>query len=272
MRELKELLSASGGESELDLAALQLASIEFPQLDPTPFVEILDSYARELQATLPASASGEEYLLAANQLLFQQEGFHGNAEDYYHPHNSCLNAVIASRAGIPITLSLIYMEVARRLDRPVTGIGLPGHFLVRYDDGEFSTYVDPFHEGRILSVEECRKLALQVARVDIFAVPSALEPVSKRQILLRMLNNLRNAYYRREEIDKAIQIHDLLIEAIPESAVDYRQRAALLMQQRRYKAALLDFATYLHLSPQAPDREKVEQQIEELRQYIQTLN
>jgi regulator of sirC expression with transglutaminase-like and TPR domain len=269
--ELKELLAGTNESHMLDVAALQLAAIEFPGLDATPFLEILDSYGRQLAAALPAGCPGAQFVSAANRLLFEEEGFHGNEADYYHPRNSCLNEVIATRSGIPITLSLVYMEIARRLNRNVTGIGLPGHFLVRYQDEEFSAYVDPFHKGRILSVDECRKLAIRVARVDIFAVPSALEPVTKGALLHRMLNNLRNAYYRRNEIEKAIRVHDLLIDAMPAAAVEYRQRAALLLQQAKYRAALLDLAMYLRLSPHAPDRTQVEKQINELKDYLRSV-
>ena len=272
MQQLIELLAGSSTDHPLDLAALQIASIEFPALDPQPFLDLLDSYSREIAASVHSSASPEEYIRVANHLLFEQEGFSGNEDDYYNPLNSCLNEVLASKRGIPITLSLVYVEIARRLGRPISGIGLPGHFLVRYEDGAFSAFIDPFHKGRILSIDECRTLAIQVARVDIFAVPSALAPVDKRQFLARMLNNLRHSYYRRNEFQKAIRVHDVLIEAAPQAPVEYRQRAALYLQEKRYKAALLDLETYLRLAPNAADRQAVQRQIEELRQYLQSVN
>jgi regulator of sirC expression with transglutaminase-like and TPR domain len=271
VRELKELL-ADTADHPLDLAALQLAAIEFPGLDPQPFLDILDSYAREIGEGLDPAAPGEEFIQAANRFLFEQEGFTGNEADYYDPRNSCLNEVLASRRGIPITLSLIYMEVARRLNRPVTGIGLPGHFLVRYDDGRFTAFLDPFHKGIILTFEECRKRAMHVARVDILAVPGALAPVDKPRLLARMVNNLRNAYYRRAQFEHAIKVHDLVIEATPGVATEYRQRAALYLQTGQYRAAVVDLGAYLRLAPNAPDRPEVERQIEELRDYLQRLN
>jgi regulator of sirC expression with transglutaminase-like and TPR domain len=162
--------------------------------------------------------------------------------------------------------------VARRLERPVTGIGLPGHFIVQYDDGRFTAYVDPFHKGAILTVEDCRKRAMHVAGVDIYSVPSALAPIDKQRFLMRMVNNLRSAYYRAGEIGKAIRVHDLVIDAAPDAPAEYRQRAALLLQAHQYGLALRDLGKYLHLSPHAADRAVIEDQMQELRDYLQRLN
>jgi regulator of sirC expression with transglutaminase-like and TPR domain len=268
---LKEILAGTG-DPALDVAALEMARIAFPHLDITPFLEILDSYAREIDSLAGHDAEPKAFIAAANRVLFEQEGFTGNEQDYYHPHNSCLNEVLANRRGIPITLSLIYMEIARRLERPVLGIGLPGHFLVQYDDGRYSAFIDPYHKGQTLTVEECRKRALHSAHVDILKDPNALAPVGKRQLLIRMLNNLRNAYYRLQEFDKAIEIHSLLIETDPQAAAEYKQRAVLYLQNARYRAALADLTVYLTLAPEATDRPAVEAQIKELRQYLRTLN
>src|ERR1700690_3235825 len=146
-------------EGRLDVAALEIASIETPGLDPQPFLKILDSIASGLAARLPASCGGREFVRMANDYLFGDLGFRGNEIDYNDPRNSCLNYVLDRRTGIPIALAVIYIEVSRRLGQPVTGVGLPGHFIVEYNDGEFSTYIDPFHAGRLLTVDECRELA-----------------------------------------------------------------------------------------------------------------
>ena len=214
MRNLRKLLA--GDESiPLDVAALELASVEYPDLDIRPFMELLDSYARELGERVDHDAPGEEFLEAARLYFFEELGFRGNQQDYYHPRNSCLNDVLTERTGLPITLSVVYMEVARRIERKVLGIGLPGHFLVQFQDQDASVYLDPFHAGRLLNVEQCRELALEAARVDIFQAPQYLAPVSSRHIVVRMLNNLRNAYSRTQEARKSIAVLDLLLEAEP---------------------------------------------------------
>jgi len=209
MSALLRLIRDQDDTVTLDVAALAIAAIEHPDLNAAPSLALLDSHSRELGQIAGRNCAGPTFVARANEYFFESLGFHGNQEDYYSPRNSCLNDVLLDRTGIPITLAVVYMEVCRRLERPVRGIGLPGHFLVQYEDGEHSEFIDCFH-GRTVSVEECRQLALDSARVDIFAVPAALAVVSPRQIILRMLNNLRNAYARSGDRLKGFQVEDLL--------------------------------------------------------------
>lgn len=231
----------------LDLAALQLAQVEFPELDPTPFLNLLDSHARELLA-LTADASGPRFVETANRYFFETLEFQGNQQEYYHPHNSCLNQVLLNRTGLPITLSLVYMEIARRLQRPVVGIGLPGHFLIRYEDQSYTAWIDCFR-GREVSFEECRELALETARIDILAIPSALTPVTPWQLLVRMLNNLRNVYFQNRDWTKARWILDRLVEAQPVAALERKQRGVLRLDAGDEAGALEDFEIFLTLAP-----------------------
>src|SRR4030095_15668079 len=159
MIELRSLLSGARTDLPLDIAALQLARVEYPTVSPASFIEIVDSYAAEVGARIPRRTKGEEFVEILNQYLFEELGFEGNRRDYYDPANSCLNEVLTKRIGIPITLSLVYIEIARRLGRRVDGIGLPGHFIVQYRDPEFSVFIDCFHRGRLLFAPECFELA-----------------------------------------------------------------------------------------------------------------
>jgi len=136
---------------ELDAAALEMAAIERPDLDPAPYLDTLDQLASEIATRLGRGHDGPKFVRVANQYLFEELSFRGNESEYYDPRNSCLDAVLDRRTGIPITLSVIFIEVARRLGQPVTGIGLPGHFIVQYDDGKYSTFADPFHGGKLLT-------------------------------------------------------------------------------------------------------------------------
>src|ERR1700677_1353196 len=145
--------------ARLDVAALEMAALETPDLDPEALLRILDRNQSGVAARFPSSANGREFVRVANAHLFGDLGFHGNEIDYNDPRNSCLNYVLDRRTGIPIALSVVYIEVARRLGRPVSGVGLPGHFIVQYNDGEFESYIDPFHSGKLLSAEECREVA-----------------------------------------------------------------------------------------------------------------
>ena len=271
MRELRELLTGESEHVPLDVAALQLASIEYPDVSTDAFLLLLDSHATEVGERTSEHMAGPEFIQTLNEYLFYELGFRGNSDDYYNPANSCLNEVLASRAGIPITLSLVYMEIARRLDRTVLGIGLPGHFIVQYYDDDFTAFIDPFNSGRVLFDVECYNLAKEVTGVDVSRNPDVLRPVSKRHILVRMLNNLRAAYFRRHNSAKAIQVLDLLIEAMPDSPEEYKQRGLCFAQQQQFKAARRDLQAYLRLAPDAPDRIEIEAHLTRIKGWLSAL-
>ena len=272
VRLLLELLSGESDQVHLDRAALALATIEYPGLDIGNSLAILDSYANELATRLGTPCRGADFVIAANKYLFNDLGFAGNAGNYYDPRNSCLNEVLAVRLGIPITLSVVYMEVARRLRRTVAGIGLPGHFIVRYDDREFSAFIDPFHGGRILEPEQCFELARSSTGAEIQDDPSLLQPVTKRQIVLRMINNLRAIYFSREAHGKALQVLNLLLAADPGAADEYRQRGAVHLRMKNYSAARADLEKYLALAPDVPERKETAEQLQSIKRYLAAMN
>ena len=269
MQMLRAALQDQSGVT-LDAAALEMASIETPGLDPRPSLEVLDRIAFELGARLPAALEGSEFVRAANQYLFEELGFRGNEAEYHDPRNSCLNDVLDRRTGIPIALSVVYIEVARRLGQPVSGIGLPGHFIVEYDDGRFSTYIDPFHAGKLLTAEDCRKLARKITRSEVDS--AALAPVGNRYILVRMLNNLRSAYFRGKQFAKMALVMDLLVEAFPRNAEYYKARGVARLKLKKYRGAQSDLEMYLQYSPQAEDRAQVTQQLEAIHRWLARLN
>jgi regulator of sirC expression with transglutaminase-like and TPR domain len=269
---LIELLARHNEDVPLDVAALELARVEFPDLDVNPWISLLDSYANELSERIAAEDTGETFIQKANRYLFEELGFRGNDGDYYNPLNSCLNQVLMDRTGLPITLSLVYIEIGRRLDRPIYGIGMPGHFLVEYNDGDFQSYIDPFHAGRLLGADECLALASRVTGMDLSQSWEALEPVSKRPMALRMLNNLRAAYLKRSDWGKAMHVQDLLVESAPDEPTEYRQRGYLHLQMKCYREAAQDLERYLRLSPQAKDRADVERRLEGIRRWVAGMN
>lgn len=256
----------------LDAAALEMAAIERPGLNPGPYVDMLDRIASELQTRPGSAADGPEFVRATNDYLFQELGFRGNEAEYYDPSNSCLDSVLDRRMGIPITLSVVYIEVARRLKRPVFGVGLPGHFVVQYDDGDYFTYIDPFHAGKLLTEDDCRHLAHEITGVDLSADPGALAPVSTRYILVRMLNNLRSAYFRAKQYGKAAPVMDLLVEAFPKNADYYKARAVARLHLRQFSAAKGDFEMYLKCAPDTEDRAEITKQLEAIHRWLGRLN
>lgn len=272
MQRLLDALRNERSVVALDIAALEMASVEFPGLEIDSYLVRLDNYAEQVGCQVTGGDSGLEYIRAINQLLFEILQFRGNEDAYYDPRNSCLNSVLMRRLGIPITLSVVYIEVSRRLNRTVYGVGLPGHFIVAYEDTEARYWIDPFHGGRILSFADCNALAQQAAGVNLRANPAVLAPVSKRQILVRMLSNLKAIYLRGEAFDKAKQVLDLLIHAMPEYAEEYRHRGIVHMKQQNHRAARQDFETYLRLQPDAPEREQVEKQLVLIHRWHAGLN
>jgi regulator of sirC expression with transglutaminase-like and TPR domain len=223
----------------------------------------LDWYAAEIERRLRGGAG---FVETANRYLFEELGFTGNEADYYNPANSCLNEVLASRVGIPITLSVVYLEIARRLNQPVFGVGLPGHFLVEYDDGAQSTYIDAFHGGRLLEASDCYELA------GVAPDPAHLARTGKRQIVARMINNLRGIYFTRGAHRKSLQILNLLLEANPYSAEEFKQRGIANLHLEQTRAAKADFERYLQLAPDATDRAAVAQQVASLTRWLVGMN
>ena len=272
VKRLLDALRSDRSVVSLDAAALEVASIEFPGLDLDAAAFRLDTLAEQLNSKLAPDSDGLEFIRVSNDLLFNVLQFRGNAAEYYDPRNSCLNSVLTRRLGIPISLSLVYMEVARRLGRNVYGIGLPGHFIVCYQDQEARYWIDPFNAGRILSFADCCSLAQQTASVDLRANPNKLAPVSKRQILVRLLSNLKSIYLRGEAFDKARLVLDLLIEAMPEYAEEYRHRGWIHLRQSNHRAAKTDLEMYLRLEPDSPEREEVKKQLVSIERWKASLN
>jgi regulator of sirC expression with transglutaminase-like and TPR domain len=264
---LLDLLGRRPSRIELDRAALEIARIEYPELDADACITELDHHALAIAERARDLSDGRSFVETANEYLFTEAGFRANVDDYYSPDNSCLNRVLETKLGIPITLSVIYIEIARRLSKPVSGVGLPGHFLVRYDDPDYSALIDPYHGGAILDVEQCCQLA-QVETLD----HGMLDPVDRRHIAMRMINNLRGTYFARRETAKALRVLDMLIEAAPASADEHKQRAVALLQEHRMREALGSFRRYLELSPEAPDRERIEEQIHNIAFWIASRN
>ena len=272
MRRLLEALRDDRSSVPLDEAALEIATIEFPGVDSAAAAFRLDNLAEQIESQLTPNAGALDFIRSANELLFDVLQFRGNEEDYYDPRNCCLNAVLMRRLGIPISLSVVYMEVARRLTRPVYGVGLPGHFIVSYESSEARYWIDPFNRGRILSFADCSALAKQTAGVDLRANPAVLAPVSNRQILVRLLSNLKAIYLRGEAFDKARQVLDLLIAAMPEYAEEYRHRGLVHLRQLNHRAAKADLETYLRLEPDSPESEQVKKQLVLIERWKAGLN
>lgn len=260
---LRQLLVSESPKARLDRAALDLARIQFPDLEHQPVLDQINELAANLGDRLRNFNDGRDFVEKAQSYLFGELGFRANETEFFDPLNSCLNQVLERRTGIPITLSLLYMEVARRLSMPVFGIGLPNRFVVQFDDGRFAAYIDPFGGGRVVTPGEC--FAMAGAKI---ADPLLLARVSNKQILMRMLQNLHRAYMQARDHERAIQTLDFLLDGAPGTAVWHKMRGALALELKRYAAARVDLEAYLALQPLASDRDTVNRQLDSIRRWV----
>jgi regulator of sirC expression with transglutaminase-like and TPR domain len=269
---LRQILSETDERNvRLDLAALELARIQDPELETQPVMDRLNELASHLGDRLRNFNDGRDFVETAQRYLFEELGFHGNEEDYYDPLNSCLNQVLERRVGIPVTLSVMYMEIARRLQMPVFGIGLPRHFVIEFNDGNYATYIDPYHGGRTVTPREC--FALAGSRV---ADPTLLQRVSKKDILRRMIQNLHRGYMRRGDWGRAVATLDLLLAGsgvgIAGIAGMHKLRGMLLVELHKYQEARADLEKYLALEPEAADQGEIRKQLAAIHLWLGRLN
>lgn len=271
MEYLRHILAEGDQSIRLDRAALELARIQFPELEDQPELDRLNEMASQLGDRLRNFNDGRDFVETAQRYLFEELGFHGNEEDYYDPLNSCLNQVLERRKGIPVTLSVMYMEIARRLQMPVFGIGLPRHFVIEFNDGNYATYIDPYHGGRTVTARECFMLA--GSRIPD---PALLQRVSKKDIVRRMIQNLQRGYMRKGDWPRAIATLDLLLIGGGVGAAGiagmHKLRGMLLVELRRYQDARVDLEKYLTLEPEAADKEEIRRQLAAIHQWLGRLN
>ena len=247
----------------LDRAALLIAAEDevYKNLDVGEYLARLDKLGELARARINDS-TGAEGVEAFNHFMFEEMGFAGNQLDYYDPRNSFLNQVIDRRMGIPITLSILYMETGRRAGLRVEGISLPSHFIVRARHGDASevTLVDPFH-GTTLSLEDCQDRLDTIYDGQVLLTEEHLRPATKREILARMLTNLKLIYAQAKTYRQALAIVERIQLVTPGAISEHRDRAALLMQLDRLSEAIKETEIYLRLAPKAPDADEARERL-----------
>ncbi len=272
-------------DSQIDLAqaALLIASIEYSNLDQAQSLTYLDALARRVRALLalpepdvapqlPEGVGPLSVIDAINKVLFEDENFHGNKDDYYNPDNSFLNKVLERRTGIPITLSLVYIEVGKRVGIQIDGIGFPYHFMVRHQWDQSVVYIDPFAGGTLLTEQDCEEHLQQIAQRRVSLQRQWFEPITHRHMLTRMLNNLKYIYMNKDDYEHALAICDLIILLIPQTGIEWRDRGLMHLQLKHYGRALQDLNAYLKLSPKADDRYEIRTHIKTIRDTLAMLN
>jgi regulator of sirC expression with transglutaminase-like and TPR domain len=282
--------AALSPDPDLAIAALMIARVEYPKLDAGPYLDQLDAFGREAKRRVseasvsdgdtPLHVDPDRYarVLVLNDYLFRELRFVGNEVQYEDPRNSFLNEVLDRRTGIPITLALLYMEVARRAGLHVEGINFPGHFLLRCPARRGLPYsrdliIDAFHGGALLSEDACRELLRRHAGDDDEGEMEShlLGHATKPQILARMLLNLKRVYVRMHSFPQARDITELLLAVDPSAINELRDRGLLAYHLKDFSAALRDLQTYLQLSSATTLDEEEREEHAQIWEHVKTL-
>jgi regulator of sirC expression with transglutaminase-like and TPR domain len=249
---------------DLARAALYIAQEEYPELDPEEYLNALDTMAVELQERLPSSQYPLRVIQSINQYLYDDLGFAGNKTEYYDPRNSFLNDVIDRRLGIPITLALVYLELSRRIDFPMVGVGMPGHFLIRPDISDMEIFVDAFDGGEVIFRQDCQERLSQMFQQPVELKPEFLARVSHRQLLARMLTNLKYIYLKQQNLAKTLAVVERILLLFPGVSLELRDRGFLYYQLGHYSQAADDLQSYLAKVPDAEDAVAIRWLLDEL--------
>ena len=261
--------------------ALLIAAEAYPELDVPAYVQKLDDMAATIKSRVPADIARTGMLTVLNRYLFDELGFKGNQSNYYDPRNSYLNDVIERKVGIPITLSVIYIEVGKRLGLPMQGVSFPGHFLVKCALRDGTAVIDPYAGGSSLGVKDLQVRARTMTggrEVPPETVMSMLAASPAAEILARMLRNLRAIHTERGERgergerERALTAANRVIDLSPGSAEDYLARARLLEELECFRAALADIETCLRLAPGRPDAHALGLRVVRLNERVTRLN
>ncbi len=238
-------VSQSDESINLAKASLYCAQAEYPELEVAKYLQQLDMIAEDIAVKLPSERYPLQIIKTINNHLYNCLEFRGNSQDYYNPKNSFLNDVIDLRTGIPLTLSIIYLEIAKRLDFPMLGIGMPGHFIIRPDFNDAGIFVDAFNQGEILFKEDCEAKLQQLYQQPVKLEPRFLAPVSNKQILARMLTNLKQIYLHHRQYNKVLAIITGLLTLFPNNPNELRDRGLLYYELNLWQEACKDLQAYL---------------------------
>ena len=267
------MLEEQGEHIDLAEAALLIAAREYPQLNIPYYLNCLDAMAARARSSLPEGAGDLEVVAVLNRVLFDEEGFAGNAEEYYDPRNSYLNEVIERRLGIPISLSIIYLAVGRRLGLPLEGISFPGHFLVKLVSARGDVVLDPFIRGQVLAEADVNQRLRDLYTVESPPIPAQqLGSAGAREILARLLRNLKGIYLHQEKFSRALYAVNCLLVVAPDSQEEVRDRGRIYERLECFRAALDDYQNYLELDPAAPDARSIRARLPHLKKAAARLN
>ncbi|MBE9140482.1 tetratricopeptide repeat protein [Nodosilinea sp. LEGE 07088] len=251
-------------EVNLARAALYMAQEDYPDLAIADYLTMLDRMAETLSQRLPPSPYPLKIIGAINDYLFGELNFQGNRIAYYDPRNSFLNEVLERRVGIPITLSLVYLELAQRIGFPMAGVSMPGHFLIRPTVDDMDLFVDPFNQGEVLFEQDCRERIGQMFGDSAQLEPQQLAPITPTVFLARMLTNLKMIYLQNKNVPKALDAINRILLIYPEAVTEWRDRGLIHYQQGQLETAQLDLERYLYQHPDATDAFEIRRVLDQI--------
>jgi regulator of sirC expression with transglutaminase-like and TPR domain len=263
------------GDFDLARACLGVAQDEYPRLDVDACLGELDAMAGVIRRRLAADAFPEQRVAALNHHLFAELGFRGNVDAYYDPRNSYLNEVLARRTGIPISLSVIYMVVGRRIGLALEGVSFPGHFMVKLRVRRGELVLDPYAGGVPRGAAELRERlrdALPGGLAGEADLAPFLAPTPHRQILARLLRNLKTIYLKAGDAERALAVMNRMLAVLPDAAEELRDRGMVYADMGAVRAALADLQGYLDRRPDAPDASDVRARVVALAAACARLN
>lgn len=304
------LIAQPDANINLAEAALIIASQEYPGLKESDYLDEIDRMTDDVSVLISGETDPWKVIGILNDYLFNKKGFRGNQTEYNDPCNSYLNDVLDRRTGIPISLSLVYLEVARRLQLPIEGLGLPGHFIVRYykpasgqssliegtrssqsipgiqpgmarllqpaediDEEEGVTIlIDPFNKGDIISEEDCVEQLRQLYGRNAPFLSTFMRPVTNRQFLTRLLNNLKTNYSREEDFERTLTIEQFIVALNPNDWSEIRDRGAIHFRLGHFWSAIHDMRNYLRHVPNATDAAQINNHIRKIYQEMVVRN
>ena len=255
---------------QMDRAALYVAGEEYPDLDVDAHLDSLDRLAGQALTETGDGAPLGERAARLGRFLFEEQGFRGNSADYYSPDNSYLNRVLETRTGIPITLSLLFLEVAKRIGLRCRGVGLPGHFLVGLEGQDL--YLDPFNAGNLLTADGCRGLVYDLFGERMSWSGDFLVPCTKYDFLFRLLNNLRVIYEQNQDYSKALGVIQRMRIVSPDLPSLYRDLARCHYHQQEYRLAIRNLEYYLEAAVEPDDEQQIRGQIQAIWATLNRLN
>ncbi len=252
-----------------------LAEDAYPALDIAAYLRRFDEMAKALQARLAPDSFVEQRIAVLNAYLFDELKFRGNVADYYDPRNSFLNEVLDRRVGLPITLSIVYLELGRRIGLPVNGVSFPGHFLVKVRLRHGHLVLDPFQQGVPQSEADLRRRLAQVMPQGPIAPPDLaqfLEAASPRDIVVRVLRNLKAVYFKAGKLNEALAVMNRLLLAAPDTPEELRDRGLLYEQLECFRPAAADLQDYLRRQPNGVDARDIHVKLMALQSAAARLN